>query len=208
MANVRQSWSVGVGILVFVSALFLVLPTVSYADPSEAVIQVKNPLDFDNVQDVLGSLLSWLQGVIVILSILFIAIGAFFYITSAGNDNRMSLAKGAITASMVGLALGLAAPSFLKQIGDILGWGPVAAGPAAGAKSLVDIVKSVLEFLLSITGIIAIIMMIIGGLMYLTAAGDEDRAETGKKIVTYSIIGIAVASAALVIVTQISGFFS
>jgi hypothetical protein len=50
-------------------------------------------------------------------------------------------------------------------------------------------------------------MLVIGGLMYLTAGGDEGKAETGKKITTYAIIAIAIALSALVLVTQVAKFF-
>ena len=65
---------------------------------------------------------------------------------------------------------------------------------------------STLNFL-KLTGILAIIMLVIGGLMYFAAAGDETRADTAKKIVKFSIIGIAVTLASLVIVRQIADFF-
>ena len=51
-------------------------------------------------------------------------------------------------------------------------------------------------------------MLVVGAFMYLTAAGDEDRIDTGKKIVKYSIIGIAIALAALVLVRQVASFFA
>lgn len=175
--------------------------------PAETVV-FKNPLAFNTVEEVLTSLLGALQGIIVVLSLIFIIIGAFFYITSAGNEKRMETAKSAITASMIGLAIGIAAPSFLKEIGTILGWGGVAGGAVAGALTLSQIATRVLNFLLSIIGIIGIIMLTIGGMMYMTAAGDEDRIATGKKIVVYAIIGIIVAMASLVIVSQIAGFFA
>ena len=108
---------------------------------------------------------------------------------------------------MIGLAIGIAAPSFLKEIGNVLGWNGVAVGPAANALTLSQIARNVLNFLLSIVGILGIIMLVIGGIMYLTAAGSEDRVETGKKIVIYAIIGILVALASLVIVSQIAAFF-
>ena len=104
-------------------------------------------------------------------------------------------------------AIGLAAPSFLKEIGSVLGWGAVNSSAVAGAVTLSQIATNVLNFLLSIVGILAIIMLVVGGIMYLTAAGDEDRIDSGKKIVKYSIIGIVVALAALVIVSQIAAFF-
>ena len=79
--------------------------------------------------------------------------------------------------------------------------------PGAGALSLGGILQNVLNFLLSMVGILAIIMLVIGGLLYFAAAGDEKRADTAKSIVKFSIIGIAVSLAALVIVTQIANFF-
>ena len=166
-----------------------------------------NPLRFNTVEEVLGSLLGTLRGIIVVLSIVFIVIGAILYITSAGDEGRMKTAKAAITASMIGLALGIAAPSFLKEIGQILGWGAVNNTEVSGAKTLTEIATNVLNFLLSIVGILGIIMLVVGGIMYLTAAGDENRIDTGKSIVKYSIIGIIVALASLVLVSQIANFF-
>lgn len=169
---------------------------------------IENPLELDTVQEVLDSVLGSLQAIIAILSIIFIVIGGILYMTAAGDEGRVRTAKGAITAAMVGLALGIGAPSFLKQIGETLGWGDIVSGPVSEAETLAGIATNVLNFLLSIVGVIGIIMLVIGGLMYLTAAGDEDRINSGKKIVNYSIIGIAVALAALVIVTQIAKFFT
>ena len=63
-------------------------------------------------------------------------------------------------------------------------------------------------FGLSIVGVIGIIMLVVGGIMYLSSAGDEDRIDTGKKIVKYSLIGIFLSLASLVIVTQLVAFFS
>jgi hypothetical protein len=84
---------------------------------------VANPLGFNTVQGVFDTLLGSLQAIIVVLAMIAIVIGGILYITAGGDEGRLKTAKGAITAALVGLALGIAAPSFLKQIGDILGWG-------------------------------------------------------------------------------------
>lgn len=170
-------------------------------------IAFTNPLQFGTVEDLLTNVMGVIQNIIVVLALVFIVIGAILYITSAGDEGRMKTAKGAITAAMIGLAIALAAPSFLKEIGTVLGWGSVESGAVAGALTLSQIASKVLAFLLSIVGVLGIIMLVIGGLVYLTAAGDENRIDTGKKIVLYSIIGITVAMAALVLVTQIATFF-
>ncbi len=176
----------------------------------EATFSFFNPLQFNTLEGVLMGALTALQGIIVILAIIFTIIGAVMYITAAGNEGRLILAKGAITAALIGLALALATPSFLKEIAAILGWQNIidASNTISGAKTFVQIAEDVLNFLLSIVGILGIIMMVVGGILYLTSAGDEGKTETGKKIVKYSVIGIAIALAALILVTQVAKFFS
>lgn len=156
------------------------------------------------------ALLYALQGVIVVLSLVFIVIGAVLYITSAGNQGRVTMAKTAITAALIGLAIGILAPTFLKEIATVLGWNSTASLPSevSSARSAADILLSVLNFLLGIVGTLSIIMLVVGGVMFLTAAGSQDRITTGKKIVTYALLGVVVALASLVIVRQLASFFA
>jgi hypothetical protein len=73
-------------------------------------IVFENPLQHDTVDTLLAALLGRLQGIIVVISMVFIVIGGLIYITSAGNESRMTMAKGAISAAVIGLAVGVAAP--------------------------------------------------------------------------------------------------
>jgi hypothetical protein len=189
-----------------------------------ASIDFANPLKYDTVQEVVGALLAALQGIIVLLSIVFIVIGAVLYITSGGNQGMVTLAKGAILASMIGLAIGIAAPSFLKEIYDILigvddppicdpanppGPGDPICVPdeVESATPILDILMNTLNFLLAIIGVLFLIMLTVGGIMYLFSGGDQTRIDTGKKMVTFSLIGISIALAALLLVRQIALFF-
>lgn len=169
-------------------------------------VEVTNPLDFDTVDDFLARVLGFLQTFIVSLALIFIVIGAFLYIASGGDSGQIETAKKCITAALIGLALGIAAPAFLRQISDILGWVSTPPGGVGTSLSLIEIATNILNFLLSVVGVMALIMLVVGAIMYLTSAGDEDRIDTGKKIVKYSIIGIAIALASLVLVRQIASF--
>lgn len=191
---------------VFSLALLTGVPNFSLAQVGGSTTSFANPLNFTTFEDVIDGLLNSLQGIIVTLSLIFIVVGAIFYITSAGDQKRMETAKSAVTASVIGLAIGIAAPSFLREISDILGWNPANPNVSA-ATSLTQIVLNVLNFLLSIVGILAVIMLVVGAIMYLTAAGDENRIDSGKNIVKYSILGIIIALAAMVIVRQVASFF-
>lgn len=176
--------------------------------PQIQVIEFKNPLQFNIVEALLTSILSALRGVIVTLSIIFIVIGAVLYITSAGSEKQSGMAKKAITASMIGLAIGIAAPSFLKEIYKILSADQTLPSEAAAAPSIATILGNTLSFLLGIVGVLALIMLVVGGAIFLTASGDEKKLDTGKKIFKYALLGIIVALAALVITGQIADFFA
>ncbi|NTW30665.1 MAG: hypothetical protein HGA33_05270 [Candidatus Moranbacteria bacterium] len=171
-------------------------------------VSFTNPLKFDTVQGATAVFLNAFQGIIVMLALIFLVLGGIFYITSGGDSKKIESAKGMITAAMIGLAIGVAAPSFLKEIGNILGWGGAEVPTeVSGAKSAIEVAQAVLDFLLSIVGLLAMVMLVIGGLMFFAAAGDEKRAETAKGIVKYSVIGVAVAIVSLIIVRTIAGLF-
>lgn len=53
-------------------------------------------------------------------------------------------------------------------------------------------VLNVTNFVLGFLGLIAIIIIIYGGFLYVTAAGKEDQAGKGKKSISYAIIGIII----------------
>lgn len=183
--------------------LFFTFGIYSFADAQVFT----NPLGFESVEGFLTSVLVAVQRIIVMLSLIFIVIGAIMYIISGGNPGMVEKGKKAITYSLVGLALGIAAPSFLKEISIILNWGGATTPEVDNALTLTQIAVNVLRFLMSIVGTISIIMIVIGGMLYLTSAGDEDRIDRGKKIFINSLIGIIISLSSLVVVNQIARFF-
>jgi len=67
---------------------------------------------------------------------------------------------------------------------------------------------NIVNFAVSFVSIIAIIMIVLGGFWYLTAAGNEEQANKGKKFVLYAIIGIVLIALAYVIVNTVTGAVS
>jgi len=166
----------------------------------------ENPLKVKNVSELLTSLLEGLRGIIVVIAVVFMVIGGIMYMVSGGNENMVKRAKQTWTGAVVGLAIALAAPAFLNEILNILQAKDIAG--TGSAITIKQIAVNVLNFLLSIFGVIAIISLIIGGGMYLTAYGDEKRLDSGKKIVTYAIIGIVIALSALAVIRQVANLIS
>ena len=162
-----------------------------------------NPLGFSSIDGVLTSLLGSLKGFVVILAIIFIVIGGIMYMLSAGDPKMVEQAKKSWLYAVIGLAIVVAAPTFLKQVQEILG-GTLTGGGIETARSVKDIANGILKFLLSITGIIAIISLVIAGGMYMTAYGEEKQITTAKSIGKWAIVGIVVALGSLTIIQQVS----
>ena len=55
-----------------------------------------------------------------------------------------------------------------------------------------DFIETVVNFALSFVGIICVVTVIYGGLLYVTSRGDEDQTSKAKKAITYSVIGIVI----------------
>lgn len=64
--------------------------------------------------------------------------------------------------------------------------------------SILGIIENVMRWLLTAVGFIGIIGFAIAGILYLTAAGDDDRIKQAKNAMTYSIVGVIVALAGYV----------
>jgi hypothetical protein len=177
-------------------------------DPHPVAISFSNPIGTDEITSLFQSIIQRIQSIVAILVILFLILSGIFYLTSAGNEKRINLAKEAFVASLVGFTLVLAAPSFLKQIKEIIFPNSDSIPTNLDqAPSLSQIIQETLSFLLSIFGVLAIISFIISAFIYLSSLGNSQRAEQAKKSLTYSIIGVAISLGSLILVRQILAWF-
>ena len=64
-----------------------------------------------------------------------------------------------------------------------------ATGGETSARALV---LTIVNFFLGFLGLIAVLMIIYGGVLVLTSAGNPEGADKGKKILTYAAIGIVI----------------
>ena len=68
------------------------------------------------------------------------------------------------------------------------------------SKGLVGILVNIINTLLWVGGAITVVCLIYGGIIYVTSAGNPEKAAAGKNAVLYAIIGIAVILVSLLIV--------
>lgn len=66
--------------------------------------------------------------------------------------------------------------------------------------SVENTIKLVVNILSMVVGVIAVIMIIIGGLKYITSSGDSGNVSSAKNTILYAIVGLVVVALAQVIV--------
>lgn len=77
---------------------------------------------------------------------------------------------------------------------------PVCAGAADGEAKVGGLIKTIINVLLSLTAIISVIMIIVGGIRYATSNGDANAVVGAKNTIIYAIIGLVVSMFAWAIV--------
>lgn len=70
--------------------------------------------------------------------------------------------------------------------------------------NVTELTEGVINWFLSITAGVTIFFLIIGGIYYLTAFGDDKRMQEGKKIITYAIYGLILILISYSVVTTLN----
>lgn len=79
---------------------------------------------------------------------------------------------------------------------DILGVG----GTEVNFESIYKLIISAIKLATALAGIVGFVMFIYASILYVLSMGDDSKAETAKKTIIWSLIGLAVVAAATFIV--------
>lgn len=71
-----------------------------------------------------------------------------------------------------------------------------------------SIFKNIVNILLFLVGAVSVIMLIFGGIKYVTSGGAQDQVTSAKNTIMYAIIGIVVALLAFAVVNFVVGGLS
>ena len=66
-------------------------------------------------------------------------------------------------------------------------------------KSASEVAGTIIQTIIGIAGIILTLVLIYGGVLYMTSGGNEEKVATAKKAITYGIVGIVIIALAFAI---------
>ncbi|MBR2839976.1 hypothetical protein IKE82_01440 [Candidatus Saccharibacteria bacterium] len=65
---------------------------------------------------------------------------------------------------------------------------------------IVDTITGILNGIIGVSGLIAVIFVVIGGINYITSTGDSNKLEKARKTILYAAIGLVITVLAFAIV--------
>lgn len=74
------------------------------------------------------------------------------------------------------------------------------AAGCSGGGDITGVVTNILNGIIAVMGFVAVIFVVVGGVQYMTSAGDTQKTEKAKKTIIYALIGMAVCVLAFAIV--------
>ena len=134
-----------------------------------------------------------IMSVVGYLAIIFVIWGGYQYMMAQGDPGKVAKGKKTITNALVGLGICMMASIITGTVSDF----------AADAKD--NIFITAMNRLFVWSGIIAVIMIVFGGIQYTTSKGNPGRAQKAKQTITYAAIGLAITIFAVAIVNLVAG---
>lgn len=80
-----------------------------------------------------------------------------------------------------------------------------ASGCGGGGGNLASVIQNILNVVIGLSGIIAVIFIVVGGISFITSSGDAGKIKKAKDTVLYAVIGLIVCALAFVIVNWVVG---
>jgi hypothetical protein len=112
----------------------------------------------------------------------------------------MAVAAMALTIASPFLAVPAIVSAAGLSMNDLTGVGSGAQDfgnvTGMGVQDPRDIAANVIKIILAFLGIIAVVIILLGGFKWMTAAGNEEGVEEAKKILMAGVIGLAIVLAA------------
>jgi hypothetical protein len=172
---------------------------------------IKSPNDVGGISDFIWRIaLNVIEMALAITSwvaLFFILYGAFLFITGGGNSSQTEKARKSIFNAVIGLIISMGAIAITNLIFTILGNASATNDFGVPEMDAQELLQNGINLAYYVAGIVAVIVLLIAGVTYVTAVGDASRITRAKNMILYSVIGLGLLFAAFAITNFILGRF-
>ena len=151
----------------------------------------------NNFGEFISLLWSFGSRVIIAFAIFFIVLGAFYYIASAGKEEKIEQGKEMIYGSLIAIVIVLLSGMLIRILHQ------PSQGVASNLSELPQVIGNATNILISLIGAFSFLMLAYAGFMYLTGRGEKTLILKAHRALAYSIYGLVIGVLAYGIVNTI-----
>lgn len=132
----------------------------------------------------------------------YVIYGGYIYISSSGDPTKVAKGKKTLSQAFIGLAIVMSASIIMSSIRIALvgGSGNISNCLSESAcANQGDMITSLVNWVIGISGVVAVVFVVYGGISYMTSAGDPTKLKQAKNMILYALIGLAIVALAEVI---------
>ncbi len=169
-----------------------------------------------NIWTIAVNILTDISVIAAYLVIRYVIYGGYLYMFSSGEAVKVSAGKKTLTHAFIGLAIVVLASIILGSIRVALignkSFENCVSSTAQAASCMNSspeaLVTNLISWVIGIAGAVAAIFLVVGGVGYVTSAGDANKLQKAKNTITYALIGLAIVGLSEIIVSVVSGIIN
>lgn len=145
------------------------------------------------------------------IAVFFILYGGFLFITGGSNPSQIENGRKSIFNAVIGLVIAMGSIAVTNFIFNIIGSASTTnSNGITGIPQLTgeQLLQNGLNIAYFMAGTLAVIVIIIAGLNYVTSGGDTGKVTKAKNMLTYAIVGLVIVLVAFSITNFVIGRFS
>lgn len=150
--------------------------------------------------------------IIIYIAVFFILYGGFLYMTGGANPSMIERGRKTIFSAVIGLVIGLGSVAIVNLLFSGL-FGSTGTTSSGGIEGIVNmsgeqLLTNALNLTYFIAGIVAVIVIIIAGMSYITSNGDPAKITRAKNMILYAVVGLIIILVAFTITGFVTGRFT
>lgn len=200
--------------------MFIAFILISMSEEFAKIFDMRDSTLFQSPQEILKRVRLFDRQIEVAVTFIKYVVGAYAtlmmvrsgikLVTSGGEDEEAAKHKKSILYSAGGLVVIFLGDIFINKVFYKIDYnvysGITGVHPMADAKAGIIQLAGITNFIVSLVGPLAVLMLVVGAILYATAGGEDDRIDKAKRMILTTIIAILIIYGAFALVnTVISG---
>jgi hypothetical protein len=113
--------------------------------------------------------------------------------------STLSKQKVVGVAAAIGMSLVMVAPAFAQNTTDTFGVQQFGANTVLGQQDVRSTIAQIINVALGLLGVISVVIVLGGGFKWMTAGGNDEKVDEGRKYIVSGVIGMAIILSAFAI---------